>query len=441
MTRLLPFRAAQGTLLLVGLLISGQVARAQVWVATDFYGKDDRAARGVIDPDGKLISVGHATGVAPSGANGFAVTRHAANGTPDITFDVDGKAVVPNVKGSSDGASAVALQADGKILLAGNRSILTPSTSSWMIARLNANGSLDKNFASKGLLVKSLQNKASNQVATSLLIQPDKKIVAVGYLKPSLYRGAVIRLNANGSLDSTFGSSGVVMPTLPAYSWLLHDAVLQGDKILVAGYVCWAAGTGGDILLMRFNTNGSIDTTFGSGGIATAHFYMIDRAKRIALQTDGSILVATEIEDVIDGFATTWFGLCRFTANGVLDVDFGESGLVETTIIDPDQPGKLMSIIVEGMAIYPDDGRILLAGNNWGYSVVMARYLPDGSPDLSFGPDAETNTVVDPVGLANDLALDADGTLVLFGCDYSPDTFNDFLLLRYPSNGFLDLED
>ena len=307
MRQLLPSRGMQGTLLFLGVILSGPFAIAQ-GVVTDFYQRDDKASQGVIDPVGKLISAGYATGVLPSGGNGFAVTRHLPDGTPDNEFGVNGKAVVPNIKGSSDGASAVALQPDGKIVLAGNRST---TSSSWMIARMKPNGSLDTSFASKGVFVKSLQNKASMQVASDLIIQPSGKIVAIGYLKPSLYKGALVRLNSNGSLDPTFGNSGIVIPTLPAYSWLFLNGIPQGDKILVSGYICWTAGAGTDILLMRFNANGSLDTTFGGNsgvpGMATADFEKVDRAKRIALQSDGKILVATELEDV-----GNWFGLSRF---------------------------------------------------------------------------------------------------------------------------------
>lgn len=419
MRQLLQARVAQGTLLVIGMILSGQFAFAQ-GVVTDFYQKDDKAIKGVIDPYGRLISAGYATGVAPSGKNGFAVTRHSCDGMPDSSFDGDGKAVVPNVKGSSDGASAVAIQADGKIVLAGNRST---TTSSWMIARMNANGSMDTSFASKGVFVKSLQNKASMQVASGLMIQPDGKIVAVGYLKPSLYKGALIRLNSNGSLDTGFGNSGVVIPTLPAYSWLFLGAIPQGDKILVSGYICWAAGAGTDLLLMRFNANGSIDTTFGNAGRATADFYEFDRAKRIALQSDGMILVATELSEN----GATWFGLSRFEADGLLDLSFGDNGLVETQITYSDT--------VETMAIQPD-GKIVLGGNNIDYYTIMARYLPDGSPDPSFGTDG---TVAEQVGLANDLQLQADGSIVLFGFDYTPGELNDFFLVRFLEDGSLDL--
>ena len=211
---------------------------------------------------------------------------------------------------SVGGGKAVALQEDEKIVVAG------PEYSNFAVARYNVDGFLDPTFGARGRVT---TNFGPYGVGNAVALQRDKKIVVAG--SAAVARGlnfAVARYNADGSLDLTFGTKGKVTTSFGGGTFDRGNAmVLQKDgKIVVAGTT---AGTRGlNFAVARYNTNGSLDTGFGTGGKVTTSFYKADRGYAVALQKDGKIVVA--------GTSDSNFAVARYNVDGSLDMKFGREG-------------------------------------------------------------------------------------------------------------------
>lgn len=206
--------------------------------------------------------------------------RLTSNGTPDTTFGGDGTVTAnpagPVVQEGGDGR-ALALQPDGKIVVGGQ---VGSTRFDFALMRFNADGSVDSSFDGDGIVRTDF---GDYEAVEGLALQPDGKIVAVG---ASGARFALARYFPNGGLDTSFDGNGrVITPGGGA-----ADVRLQpGDgRIVVAG----SNGPGGDVAVLRYNPDGSLDTGFGTGGLAIADFGGTDAARGVALQTDGKIVAA-----------------------------------------------------------------------------------------------------------------------------------------------------
>jgi uncharacterized delta-60 repeat protein/uncharacterized repeat protein (TIGR01451 family) len=273
-------------------------------VTTDFGGFD--AAFGlVVQPDGRIVAAGQ------GGGGNFALARYNADGSLDPTFGSGGK-----VTTAIGGALGVALQPDGKIVAVGGGG----PASDFVAARYNPDGTLDTSFGSGGVVTTDL---GPFEAATAVVIQADGKIVATGSTSSGNF--ALVRYNADGSLDASFGSGGIVTTNFGFSSSFGGALVIQADGKIVA------AGRGGtDFLVVRFNGDGSLDTTFGSGGVVTTDFggVLFDAAFGVALQSNGKIVAAGS---AFNGFSSSAdFALARYNADGSLDASFGSGGKVTT---------------------------------------------------------------------------------------------------------------
>jgi uncharacterized delta-60 repeat protein len=236
------------------------------------WGPIGRAQAVVVTPTGKILLAGFS---GPEGGN-LQVARLNANGLLDKAFGVDGKAAIDF--GGDDFGLAIARQANGRILVAGRS-----TAAGAVVARLRANGALDPDFAGDGKL--TLPGGGS---ASAILVQPDRNIVVAGNAAGNATM-TVTRLTPNGSLDMTFGAGGTASIDFAPLADLAAGAALQGDgKIVVAGY---SQGTE-DVAVARLNPNGSPDTTFGVGGKATVDFGAATFGFAVALQSNGRIVVA-----------------------------------------------------------------------------------------------------------------------------------------------------
>ena len=288
--------------------------------------------------DGKVILVGYV-----SQPDGFAVARFDEDG---FNF---GNILTPGIGNGED----VALQSDGKIVVVGNRGY------GFTVARYKTNGVLDNGFDGDGQVGFAL-DYGSN--AYGVAVQSDGKIVVVGSISLTNTIGSpdfmVMRLNPNGSPDTSFGGVGYVnTPVGPGGDYAYAVAIQADDKILVAGY--YSSATGADLpdyALLRYNADGSLYTSFNGTGKKTANISQRDVTTGMAVQSDGKILVAGES------------GIVRFTANGSLDSSFGASGKVAT------------AYTVTGIAVQPD-GQIVTSGEN-GNGILVARYHSGTYPGL-----------------------------------------------------------
>ncbi len=260
-----------------------------------------------IQTDRKIVVVGGASGR-------FALARYHSNGSLDTTFG-NGGLVTTDVTSFLDTAEGIALQADGKIVLVGT-SIDDNSQSRGRVAvaRYNSNGSLDTTFGAGGIVTTNFGDSINDNLPV-IAIRADGKIVLAGGADGNF---ALMRLNANGTVDTGFGTSGKVTTDFSGGNDFIRGIVIQADGKIVAG------GTGGDgFALARYDSNGNLDTSFGDGGKVTTDFATVtDRGRAIAIQADGKIVVA--------GSANNNFAVARYNANGSLDTTFSGDGKLTT---------------------------------------------------------------------------------------------------------------
>jgi uncharacterized delta-60 repeat protein len=184
----------------------------------------------------------------------------AAEGDLDTTFDSDGK-VTTAIGASDNEAYSVAIQSDGKIVAAGSSK--NGSNYDFALARYNTDGTLDTNFGTGGKVITAIGS--STDVAESVAIQSDGKIVAAGFSNNGSNNDfALVRYNTNGTLDTTFDSDGKVTTAIGSANDAAYSVAIQSDgKIVAAGFS--NNGSNNDFALVRYNTNGSLDTSFGTG--------------------------------------------------------------------------------------------------------------------------------------------------------------------------------
>ena len=358
----------------------------------------------------------------------------AAAGTLDSSFDTDGRATAAFGLGL-DQATASVVQSDGKIVVAGWTVNVTDRD--FAIARFNADGTLDSSFSGDGRATVSFGGLTVDQ-ATSVAIQPDGKIVVAGTsVLSGITSVAVARLNVDGTLDNSFSGDGILTTAPLGLSVLnqANDVAIQSDGKIVIGGTTGSSVTN-DFLLIRYNADGSLDTSFSGDGVATTSFGLlgIDSANAIAIQGDGKIVAAGVGVNVTDND----FALARFNANGSLDTSFGTGGRVMTNFGLAVVPDVANAIVLQPNGRFVVAGSTVLSGGV--SAIAVARYTVAGTLDASFGGgDGQVTTQIG--GLAsfgNDLLLQTDGKLVAGGQVLLSGVQNTFGLARYNADGTLD---
>lgn len=359
--------------------------------------------------DGKIVVVGTASITLTD--YDFAVVRLNQDGSLDTSFGFGGKTGVAFDLGgdNADSAAAVAIQGDGKIVVAGvAESPAGPYNGDFAVARLDAYGSLDPTFGTGGKVVIPFDlgwNKYDD--VTGLLIQSDGKIVVTGTVEAGWHNrdfGAV-RLTASGALDSSFGTGGkVVVPFDQAQ--VPHDecetSLLQPDgKILLAGSLHVGTGNDRSFALARLNVDGSLDSSFGTNGKADVYFDVIpdgaDDAYAVALDTSGRILVAGRAQTSNSG--DTAFAVARLTSSGYSDTTFGSLGKTVINIPAGQGPDRAVGIAPAANGKIVVAGETVVSGLDYDFAVV--RLLSNGSLDTAFGT---TGITVVPFDLGQDNA-------------------------------------
>ena len=294
-------------------------------VTTDFFGNFDQIEAIAIQSDGKIV----AAGLAITGTFfDFALARYNTDGSLDITFDGDGK-VTTNFFGFSDEIMGIAIQCDGKIVVAGRA--FDGTIDNIALARYNSDGGLDTTFDGDGKVTTNFSGFSAE--ASSVALQTDGKIVVAGRAANSTGSNfALARYNSDGSLDTTFDGDGKVTTDFFASS-SANDLAIQSDgRIIAAGFVSAAGGS--DLALARYTSNGGLDTTFGSGGRVTISFFTgTEDISAITLQSDGKILAAGF---GLNTGGTADFVLSRYNPNGSLDTTFGSGGKAVTDFFGQD---------------------------------------------------------------------------------------------------------
>lgn len=377
----------------------------------------DLAQAVALQTDGKIIVAGYAQ-------NDFAVVRYNADGTLDSGFGNGGKVLTPVGMGV-DEAYAVALQADGKIVVAGR------AGADFAVVRYLSNGMLDTGFGTGG---KVITNISGIDLAEAVAVQPDGKIVVAGWSGSSA-RFSLARYNADGSLDLTFGTGGtVIVPVGTSFVGdLAHAVALQADgKIIVAGEAAVDSGqtTFFRFALVRLNANGSLDAAFGEGGkvITAITNDGLSKIYDVAIQTDGKILAAGSSD--VQSFGDT--AVVRYNTNGTLDAGFGTGGIVTTRVGTIASAGEAVLLQANGKILVAGSSFSGAGAGSNDFSVL--RLNANGSLDASFGVGGK---VITPIGSRNDLVRDAalqpDGKIVVAGhSENATGGFNeDFAVVRY----------
>jgi uncharacterized delta-60 repeat protein len=378
---------------------------------TSFGGFRDGAAAVAIQGDGKIVAAGHAGGISTD----FALARYNPNGTLDTSFSGDGKHATDF--GGDDQATAVAIQANGKIVVVGTADATNNPT--FAIVRYNANGTLDTSFSGDGKQTTAI---GFGSRATGVAIQANGKIIAVGS-GGSVPGFALARYNPNGTLDTTFSADGK-QTTAFANSDGATGVAIQPDGQIVA--VGNGGASPGDFALARYSPNGTLDTNFSGDGKQTTDFGGTDAATGVAAQGNGKIVAVGRTAT----FSETDFALARYSPNGTLDATFSGDGKQTTGFAGG--AGGASGIVLQG------DGKVVAVGSAaapaGGLAFALARYTVNGSLDLSFSGDGrQTTGFGEPqqFGGAYGAALQGDGKIVAAGIGPGPGLSDDFALARY----------
>ena len=367
-------------------------------VVTHF--QDGGSASGVaIQADGKVVAVGSAGGR-------FALARYDQDGTPDASFGGDGKVTTPFTGGGA--ARAVAVQANGKIVVAGvagDRIVGEVRQGRFALARYTPQGTLDTTFGGDGKVTTDFTNGFDS--ANGVAIQANGKIVAAGGASES--RFALARYNRDGTLDTFFGGDGRVTTTFPLQAGgPAFGVAIQADGKIVAAGVRDFDG----FALARYKRNGALDRTFsGDGRVITRVGQGEEAATSVAIQADGKI-VAAGYTDVPHEFGDTFgpgrFALARYRADGTLDSSFGGDGKVTTRFGSEGSSAK--GVAIDG------HGRIVAAGHSGGGTrFALTQYEHNGILDTAFGGDGRVTTPFQGGGVAFGVDIQTDNRIVAAG--------------------------
>ena len=364
----------------------------------------------------------------------------AVDGDLDPTFGTGGM-VMTDLNRSTDLANAVAIQSDGKLVVVGQTYKNNDySDEDFVVTRYNPDGTLDNTFGSRGRVRTDFPGLAA--VPSSVVIQPDGKIVVAGGAFPLftfLGNFEVVRYNPNGSLDTSFGNGGIVTTTFPEGSYA-SDVALQPDgKIIAAGtvFVDFIIGESSntDFALARYNPDGTPDATFGSGGqVSTDFLGFEDDAFSVLIQPDGKIVAVGSANDPATFYD---FAAVRYLSNGTIDTTFGVAGKVSTDFgargFDRAHSAALQA-----------DGSIVAAGfaisaNGISQNFAVARYTSSGVLDTTFSRDGLTQIDFGSCcQSAYKVLLQSDGKIITVGYANTESSDSDFLLARLSSRGSLD---
>jgi uncharacterized delta-60 repeat protein len=330
-------------------------------VFTNFRGSGEGANGVAIQPNGKIVVVGVATG---DDDDDFALARYNPNGSLDPSFSGDGKQRTQFANGGE--ARGMALQPNGKIVAVGGSGAGPNGAGDYALARYNPNGSLDTSFSGDGKQTTDFGRIRPGQ-AHGVALQGDRKIVAVGD-GPDRFSNSftLARYNPNGSLDTSFSGNGKQLTNFgDSTSDGARGVALQGDgKIVAVGY---AGFEGGAFALARYNPDGSLDTSFSGDGMETTEFPFGGVANGLALQGDGKIVA------VGGAFSSTFggdFALARYNPNGSLDTSFSGDG-TQTTEFGEGAGANGVALTAHGKIVTVGVGR----GPNQTNDFALARYL------------------------------------------------------------------
>lgn len=370
-----------------------------------------------VQSDGKVVMVGGTS-------SNFVMARFKADGTLDGDFGDSGKVTTP-IPGAALGvteALAVAIQRDGKIVVAGDARTPAPgSRAAIVLVRYDGNGRLDNSFGSGGFVFGPTFLFGR---AFAVAIDGNDRIVVAGDTPKAGNTDfgdfIVARFNANGSIDNSFGQAGINVTDVGGVTNEAHGLkVLADNSLLVSGFapIVVSSSNGGPVVasaaltgVVRYRENGALETTFGSGGRVQLPGDNVGRG--LAVQSDGKIVLVGSIETLPFPATKKEFALMRLLANGTVDGSFGNAGRVQTAFTD--RGDEALAVALQA------DGKIVAAGFSSGQTnsnFAVARYDgSNGSLDTSFSQGGKLS--IDFFGFADvaeNVAIQSNGKIVLGG--------------------------
>jgi uncharacterized delta-60 repeat protein len=393
-------------------------------VLTKIDSSTESVAAIAIQSDSKILLAGTTL---PSVFEGeFLIVRYNTDGSPDKTFGKNGK-VITDFNNHNDIAATCVIQSNGKILIVG--STVNPANSyqaDFAIARYKTDGSLDSSFGVFGKLIIDFDNRSD--YASSVALQGDDKIVISGYT--SLENGieshmALVRLNSNGNVDSSFGINGKIINAdfNNDSNFNIQVAIQSDGKILISGTTGYSYQGNSDFLLVRYSAQGVLDSSFGnSGKVSTDFSGYQDFCSAIQIQNDGKIILAGSTSANVSALSN--FGLTRYNSDGTLDLSFGKNGKVTTGYSNQIENGIAMTI--------QDDNKILVTGQdlvNSVYYSILVRYTEGGQLDNTFGLQGRVRNF--PGSASYAIAIQPDKKIITGGIFGAATSNSDILVVRY----------
>lgn len=403
-------------------------------VATAFGSSYDIPKALALQTDGKIVAVGFTTGTTNPK---FAIARYTINGDLDTTFGSDGKVLTSFGTGINCFANFVTLHPDGKILVTGTTTGIDGTD--FALAKYNANGSLDTSFDGDGKATNAFDTSDNSSEINSVFEQSDGKFV----ITTTAYVGGAYdqaddlvtrRYNSDGTTDTSFGTNGKVTTTFQTgFNTGLNIAIQSDNRILVAGYSHPLSSAQNDFNVLRYQSNGTLDTTFNNNGKVTTKFDASnDNSTVMLLQPDGK-LISIGVKSNLTGYPGTQdIAVSRYNNDGSPDTSFGNDGKVVSIF------GRNINNI--NQAVLQADGKIVVSNiytnpfvDNFRH-FELVRYTANGSIDLTFGTegkvalDAEINSVLSQ----------PDGKIIITYTSYDSQNNTSIILKRFNNNGTLD---
>lgn len=393
---------------------------------TSFYGSNEAFNSLALQPDGKIIAAGFAKNTA--GKQESVLARFDTSGGPDLSFNSTGKVMIPATV--DEGIRKVVLQANGKILTAGTRQL---SATDWslVLMRFLPNGAPDNNFGTAGVVTLSMSGKRIR--ATNLAVQSDGKIVVAG---SQLYDKFVIaRFDSTGLPDAGFGNNGVVMSCYDAAETISSEGgglgIQPDGKILICG-AAWTSVP--QVGVARYNANGTIDNSFGTNGrlmLTSPNGIVAPEmwgGEELVILPGGSIVMSVVLSTPSTAHQPC---LVRITASGVVDNSFGLAGyargsysafyeVAPSLLVQPN--GKLLA------AGY-------VQGSSTGDSLVVLQFEANGMPTAGFGTNGRLSYKLITTGQhGTGLALQSNGKILLSGFSGAAGSAQNMLMrLKFPT--------
>lgn len=332
---------------------------------------------------------------------------YTSDGTLDTSFGTNGVASISPVNpAADDGVLAIVLQPDGKVVIGG--SVDTSGNKDFAVFRFMDDGTVDSSFGVGGVVTTPVSLSADDEAA-GIAVQADGRIVAAGNVGNSDF--ALVRYETDGSLDTTFGVGGIVTTNFPigmssGVEWA-NDVIIQSDGKIVA-----AGRSSGVFGVARYETNGSLDSSFGNNGIVTTVVGLDPflSAYAVVQQPDGKLLVSgTGYNDVDSNYA---WALVRYNSDGSPDTNFGTGGIVKTDF-GGNSTSLDMLVRPNGKIVLVGDGSSSNGSPGGGLGVSIVQYNQDGTLDTSFGTGGSVHT--SSGSRASDVIVQPDGKLIALG--------------------------